>query len=108
VIRLTEPEPGKPLVIGEGPETSTSAGLLRGAPAWAALSSGNLAHNLSLPPEVIHVIIAVDPDDPGEKAAREAGNRWRDGLRRVQLMRPPPGFGDFNDVLCAMKRGIGK
>jgi hypothetical protein len=43
VIRLADPEPGKPLVIAEGIETAASAGLILDAPAWAAISAGNLS-----------------------------------------------------------------
>ncbi|MDQ6747733.1 MAG: toprim domain-containing protein, partial [Candidatus Dormibacteraeota bacterium] len=53
------------LVIGEGIETSASAGRLLGLPAWAALSAGNLALGLALPAEVRAVVIAADADGPG-------------------------------------------
>jgi phage/plasmid primase-like uncharacterized protein len=102
-IRLNALKPHTPLVIGEGLETSASAGLMMGAPAWAAISAGNMARNLALPPEVTEVIIAVDPDAPGRRAARRAGQRWRSEGRYVSFAYPP-GTGDFNDLLCARKK----
>ena len=48
-IRLQAIEPGKPLAIGEGLESSASAGRLMGLPAWAAISAGNLSRGLLLP-----------------------------------------------------------
>ena len=97
-VRLDVFNPDQALVIGEGIETSASAGRLIGCPAWAALSAGNLAHRLILPAEVRHVVIAADPDAPGEKAARAAARRWAAEGRAVQIARPD-GPGDFNVLL---------
>ncbi len=99
-MRLDPLDPSLPLVVGEGIETSASAGRLIGAPVWAALSAGNLARGLVLPPEVRRVVIALDPDTPGERAARDAAARWAAEGRTVQLARPA-GPRDFNDLLQA-------
>lgn len=99
-IRLQPYEPGKPLIVGEGLETSASAGLLMGFPAWAAISAGNMAKGLILPPDVRHVIVAVDPDPPGERASKEAAARWQKEGRRVQFAKPTEKQ-DFNDLLRA-------
>lgn len=88
------------LVVGEGVETAASAGRLLGLPAWAATSAGNLATGLVLPPDVRRVVVALDPDGPGERAARAAAARWAAERRAVQIARPI-GPGDFNDVLAA-------
>lgn len=99
-IRLAAATTDGEVVVGEGIETAASAGRLIGLPAWAAISAGNLARGLILPPTIRRVVIAVDPDAPGEAAAQSAADRWRrDGLS-VQLARPV-GDGDFNDVLRA-------
>jgi putative DNA primase/helicase len=98
VIRLYDHDSGKPLVVGEGIETAASAGFLMGFPAWAAISAGNLAKGLVLPPEVRRVMIAADPDEPGRDAARDAWIRWRAEGREVQIA-TPDGPGDFNDLL---------
>jgi putative DNA primase/helicase len=97
-IRLHTIEPDKPLLIGEGIESSASAGRLMGLPAWAAVSAGNMAKALVLPTEARRVVIAVDPDDAGRKAARDAWIRWRAEGREVRVA-VPDGASDFNDLL---------
>ncbi|WP_428377754.1 DUF7146 domain-containing protein [Lichenicoccus sp.] len=97
-VRLQPLEPGQPLVIGEGIETSASAGLMIGAPAWAAISCGNLQYAMQLPPEATDIIIATDKDDPGERAAQSAACRWQAEGRQVRIARPN-GPGDFNHQL---------
>lgn len=88
------------IVVGEGIETSLSAGLLLGLPAWAAINAGNLAKGLVLPAEVRSVIVAADPDPPGETAARDAALRWSTEGRKVRIARPNRFRQDFNDLLC--------
>lgn len=97
-IRLADATAEGAVVIGEGIETAASAGRLINLPAWAAISAGNMGRGLVLPPSVRRVVIAVDPDPPGEAAAREAADRWRRAGLVVQLARPT-GRGDFNDLL---------
>jgi putative DNA primase/helicase len=87
------------LAIGEGIESSASAGRLMGLPAWAAISAGNLARGLVLPPEVRAVVIAADPDPAGEAAARDAALRWSREGRRVRIARPDQDGADFNDLI---------
>ena len=99
-VRLAPVIPGTSLVIGEGVETSASAGRLMGLPAWAAVSAGNLAKGLTLPPDVRRVVIATDPDRPGRDAARDAWLRWTAEGREVRIA-TPDGAGDFNDLLRA-------
>ena len=99
-IRLQAIVSGQPLVVGEGIETAASAGRLMGLPAWAAISAGNLAKGLLLPPEARGVVIAADPDQAGDRAARAAALRWSVEDRTVQIARPT-GRGDFNDLLLA-------
>ncbi|MDA8250526.1 MAG: toprim domain-containing protein, partial [Rhodospirillales bacterium] len=89
------------MVIGEGIETSASAGRLLGLPAWAAISAGNLGSGLVLPADVRSVIVAADADEPGERAAREAALRWSAEGRTVRIARPDHAGQDFNDVLRA-------
>ncbi len=93
------------LVIGEGIETSASAGKLLGLPAWAAISGGNLARGLVLPPEVKSIIIAADADIFGERAATDAALRWSREGRRVRIASPDNYSEDFNDIL--MERAYG-
>ena len=103
-IRLADPEPGKPVVIGEGVESSASAGRLLGCPAWAGISAGNLGKGLALPPAVDWVVIASDPDEPGQQAAKAAAARWMAEGRRVQIARPN-GSEDFNAIARSAAHG---
>jgi phage/plasmid primase-like uncharacterized protein len=98
-IRL-DPEAPE-IVIGEGIESSASAGRLLQLPAWAALSAGNMARGLILPPEVRAVVIAADADEAGRSAADAAAERWRAEGRHVRIARPDSPGRDFNDLLCA-------
>jgi len=93
------------LVIGEGIETSASAGLLLGLPAWAALSAGNLGTGLMLPPEVHSVVLVIDHDEPGQDAAAAAERRWLAEGRAVRLAMPDASGTDFNDLLQARTTG---
>ena len=97
-IRLADATADGVVVIGEGIESAASAGRLIGLPAWAAISAGNLARGLALPPAIRRVVIAADPDPPGETAARAAADRWQQAGLLVQIARPT-GTGDFNDLL---------
>lgn len=91
------------LVIGEGIETSASAGRVLRLPAWAAISCGNLATGLVLPAGVRSVIIAADADGPGRHAAYQAHRRFTDEGRHVRIAVPDREGVDFNDLLRASK-----
>ena len=100
------------IVIGEGIETSASAGLLLGLPAWAAVSAGNMATGLILPPEVQEVTIAADDDgrnaqgrNPGLDAAETAAARWQAEGRKVRIIKPNMPGKDFNDILQGREAG---
>ncbi|MFT8243958.1 toprim domain-containing protein [Roseomonas sp. BN140053] len=93
------------LVIGEGIETAASAGRLMQLPAWAAISAGNLARGLVLPPEVRSVVVAADPDPAGQDAARAAWNRWTAEGRKVRIATPQRAGADFNDILRSAAHG---
>ena len=86
------------LVIGEGIETSISAGLMLKAPAWAAISAPNLEFKLTLPASIQEIIVAADHDGPGLKAAKAALARWRGEGRVVKIARPQKPGEDFNDL----------
>lgn len=87
------------MVIGEGIETSASAGVLMNLPALAALSAGNLAAGVVLPARIRNVVIASDHDGPGRKAALDACSRWRTEGRTVRIATPDRPGQDFNDLL---------
>jgi putative DNA primase/helicase len=96
----------KEIVVGEGIESSASAGVLLGLPAWSAGSCGNLERSLQLPPQVHSVTIAADPDEPGRRAANAAWHRWTRAGQHVRISTPKAGRGDFNDIL--QRRVAGK
>jgi hypothetical protein len=98
VIRLSEPQPGRPLVLADGIETAASAGLLIGAPAWAAIAAGNLAR-IELPPAVLELVIAADADPVGQREAERAAQRWEAEGRRVRIAEPNAAGLDFNDLM---------
>lgn len=99
-VRLTpDPAPPDELVIGEGLETSASAGLLLDLPAWAALFAGNLGGGLVLPDAVRSVTIAADADPVGLREAGVAARRWRAEGRLVRIIAPTTAGCDFNDLL---------
>ena len=87
------------IVIGEGIESAASAGIFLGLPAWSALSAGNLAAGLQLPPEVRSIVIAADADLPGRTAATNAAARWEAEGRTVRIALPDHPGSDFNDLL---------
>lgn len=94
------------LVVGEGIETSASAGLLLGLPAWAALSAGNLGGGLVLPSAVRAVTIAADADAVGMTEADRAARRWRAEGRTVRVATPDVPGQDFNDLLQDRARRV--
>jgi len=98
-VRLAAADPDRPLIIGEGIESTLSVMQLRGWPGWAALSAPGM-RALQLPANVRLVLIAVDNDrnGVGQDAAREAAWRWQQEGRAVRVALPPDGQ-DFNDVL---------
>lgn len=97
-IMLHEPAAGALLVIGEGIESSLSAGRLLSAPAWAAIAAGNMKA-ITPPAGPSAIILAADPDDVGQHEAWAAADRWRGLGQRVQVATPDNSDEDFNDLL---------
>jgi len=95
---------GKRLILGEGIETALAAAELLKAPAWAALSAGNLAGAVIPPRDVREVIVAVDNDVPGRRAANEAVARLRQMGFAVKVALPDAVGDDFNDVLIRRRQ----
>lgn len=83
--------------VAEGIETALSVMQAISIPTWAALSTSGLKA-LLLPPLVREVIVLADGDEPGEKAAQDAAQRFVQQGRKVRIARPPEGK-DFNDLL---------
>lgn len=96
-IRLGKVEPDKPLIIGEGVETTLAAMVLADLPGIAALSATNMPA-VKVPPSA-SVIIAADHDKAGRKAAAALAERLEYEGRKVKLAFPPDEGTDWNDVL---------
>jgi putative DNA primase/helicase len=99
-VRFGVPRAGVELVAGEGIESTLSAALPCGLPAWAALSATGL-EKLVLPSNATRVLIAADNDTNGrgQGAAHHAATRWFAEGRSVRVATPPQSGTDFNDVL---------
>jgi putative DNA primase/helicase len=99
-VHFGMPHSAQWLAVAEGIETALSIAVACLMPAWAALSAGGIK-NLSLPPEVSHILICADHDTSGtgERFARDAAARWIAEGRRVRVAMPPELGADFNDVL---------
>lgn len=89
------------LALAEGIETALSVRQATGVATWATLGTSNLA-SVELPACVREVIIFADGDDPGERAALVAAERFTREYRKVRIARPAIGT-DFNDYLYEMK-----
>lgn len=93
-------DPEKPLIVGEGIETTLSAMQLAGrVPGIAALSASNMPS--IRPPKCAEIIIAADADDVGRKAAAQLAARLEYEGRKVRIAVPPADGEDWNDRLIA-------
>jgi DNA polymerase len=101
------------LVIGEGLETVLAAATRiphNGqplTPAWAALSTKNMAA-LPIVPGVQRLILLVDHDanQQGQMAAARVTARWRRHGRVVVPLMPPTPDTDFNDLVLMKDRNV--
>jgi hypothetical protein len=104
--------PGTRLVVAEGIETALSltelfrlgaAAQLADTPSalWAALSAGGMA-GLRLPAEPASLVIGVDGDVIGQRAALALATRAAATGWEVRLVHAAPGV-DFNDMLLATR-----
>ena len=91
--------PAARMAISEGIEDGMSALQDAGIPVWAATSASAM-RSIALPelPMAAEVVICVDGDPAGKKAAAVAADRWTFEGRVVRLTDTPDGK-DFNDIL---------
>lgn len=89
---------GREVIVAEGIEDALTMQQELGISAWAAAGAGML-RRLRLPRSVASVIIGADGDAPGEAAATEVAERFASEGRTVRIIRPMPGFKDFNAEL---------
>ena len=96
-VIVSKLSPNRPLIVGEGIETTLSACQLTGLPGIAALSASNLSK--IVPPPCSEIIIAADNDDAGRDAAKQAAQIWTMAGFKVHIA-PAPDWGkDWNDAL---------
>lgn len=98
-IRLYPLEPGQPLALCEGLETSLAVREVTGWPVWAAVSAGGLAA-VEIPAGVGQVVIAADADAAGLEAARKLARRLLAEGRKVRMAVPPRNGADWLDVVA--------
>ena len=103
-VRLGTVQPDRWLAVGEGLETTLSVMQACAIPGWAALSEGGIK-NLILPPGAAKVLVCADNDanGTGQRAARDAAERFLGEGRSVSIATPPMTGMDFNDVLSGDK-----
>jgi putative DNA primase/helicase len=94
-VQLSASDPDKPLVVGEGIESTLAAMQLSGWPGIAALSASNMPA-IKLPP-CSEVVIAADHDDAGRQAAAQLAERLEFEGHKVRVALPPSGGQDWND-----------
>jgi hypothetical protein len=102
-IKLWPLDSSSRLVVGEGIETVLAAAIhiphrtpLR--PAWSMISAGRL-EDLPVTPGVSELVILVDHDEAGRKAAAGCTSRWRRAGRQVVRLQPTRAGTDFNDTI---------
>ena len=63
-VRLADPVDAKPLLVGEGIETTATAMAATGLPGWASLGTSGLA-NIEWPDDIREVVLLAENDDNG-------------------------------------------
>jgi hypothetical protein len=91
------------MLVAEGVFTTLSAIARFGLPGWALLSTSNL-RRWSAPEGVRRVLIAGDRGPDGERSAAWLQAALLSAGVAAEMVLPPPGAGDWNDVLLAELR----
>lgn len=97
-VRLHKLNGGDAIVIGEGIESSLSAAMVTGLPAWAALDAGKL-EVVEIPDVIKRVVIAADNDlsYTGQRSAYILAHRLHMQGKQVEVIIPEIKGEDFND-----------
>ncbi len=94
------------LIICEGLEDGLTLHQELELPVWVACGASFL-RSMVVPEQVRSLVIAADNDPPGEEAAYRAAEAMAVLGRRVRVMRPTPGFKDYNEELCGVRHDQG-
>jgi hypothetical protein len=107
-VRLAEAVDGKPLIDGEGIETTATAMEATGLPGWASLGTSGLG-NIEWPGDVREVILLAENDENGanQRALDKVCPVLVEQGLKVRVATPPAGFSDFNDMVDPSKEGGG-
>jgi uncharacterized protein (DUF927 family) len=99
VVQLTPSIEGKPLLIGEGPETVATAIEATGWPGWASLGTAGLG-SFTWSGEG-EIILLAENDDNGanQRALAKVCPILVEKGFKVRVASPPTGTKDFNDVV---------
>lgn len=103
-IRFGEPDKTCHLTVCEGPEDGLSLAAMLGRPVWVAAGASFLPA-MQFPPEVRSIVIGADNDPAGREAADKAARAFAGRGLSVRILRPLPGFKDFNEELRGAGRG---
>jgi DNA primase len=90
------------LVVTGGLEDGLTLLEQLGRAVWAVTGEGNMA-SLELPKVVRSVVIAADNDASGEAHAQRAAEAFVLDDRGARIIRPEPGFKDFNSQLQGVR-----
>lgn len=86
------------LGLAEGVETAIAASMLYRVPVWAVCGAARLGH-VWVPEGIEQLAIFGDRGEAGEALAQRGAELHQRAGRNVDLIFPPPQFGDFNDEL---------
>lgn len=86
------------LVVTEGLEDGLTLAQALGRSVWVSAGTSMLPR-MELPDVTRAVVIGADGDAAGETAATKAAHAFAAAGRKVRVMRPTPGFKDFNAEL---------
>jgi hypothetical protein len=100
VARLAEHDPKEPLTIGEGVTTVLSVMQATDLPGWATFGTSGLKDlGPSLPDDVKWAVLLGENDVANEKALAAVVPVLKARGVRVDVVHPPPGLKDFNDLV---------
>ena len=90
--------PAASLIVTEGLEDGLSLAQALGRSVWVAAGT-SMMPRMEFSKAVKRIVIGADGDAAGEAAANKAAQAYSAGGRRVRIMRPSPGYKDFNAEL---------
>lgn len=90
------------LVVTEGLEDGLTLAQALGRSVWVPAGTSMLPR-MELADVTRAVVIGADGDAPGEAAANKAAHAFTAAGRKVRIMRPSPGFKDYNAELMGVR-----